>query len=246
MDTGGRCPLLVWGKIKLCPLWGVSTRLNSSVTISYMIRYILFDLDNTLYPSSLGLDEEMGERIGEFVAKFLDLPPEQARSVRLERSKRYGTTLEWLIAEKGLEDIEAYYAAVHPEGEEVRLKPDPELRSFIKSLSVPAAILTNAPMEHADRVLRKLDLEGLFTHIFDIRWNGLKGKPAESAFRSVLQEIRMKSEEVLFIDDLPSYVEGFIRIGGQGVLLDERDIHAGSKYPRVRTIYEIAQFLDHR
>ncbi len=208
-----------------------------------MIKYILFDLDNTLYPSSLGLDEEMGVRISEFVAKFLGLTPEQARRVRSERGGRYGTTLEWLIAEKGLEDIEAYYAAVHPEGEEARLEPDPKLKEFIQNLPVPAAILTNAPMEHAERVLRKLELEGLFTRIFDIRWNGLKGKPAESAFRSVLQEIGMKSEEVLFLDDLPSYVEGFIRIGGYGVLLDETDTHVDSTYPRVRTIFEIAQYL---
>jgi putative hydrolase of the HAD superfamily len=211
-----------------------------------MIRYILFDLDNTLYPSSLGLDEELGERIGEFIARYLDVPIEKVNEVRPERSARYGTTLEWLIAEKGLNDIEAYYAAVHPEGEEARLEPDPRLRAFLKGLPVPAAILTNAPMEHAERVLRKLDLEGLFTHIFDIRWNGLKGKPAESAFRRVLQAIDMKSEEVLFVDDLPSYIEGFQRIGGRGVLLDEQDLHIGSTYPRVKTIFEIAKFLDHQ
>ncbi len=209
-----------------------------------MVKYILFDLDNTLYPSSLGLDEEMGERISEFVAEFLGLTPEQSRRVRSERGSRYGTTLEWLIAEKGLVDIEAYYAAVHPEGEEVRLQPDPKLRAFIQNLPVPSAILTNAPMEHAERVLRKLDLEGLFTHIFDIRWNGLRGKPAESAFRNVLHEIGMKSDDVLFLDDLPSYVEGFIHIGGYGVLLDETDAHADSVYPRVRTVFEIAQFLN--
>jgi putative hydrolase of the HAD superfamily len=219
--------------------WGVS-----SVTMRVMIRYTLFDLDNTLYPSSLGLDEEMVERIGAFVARYLELSEENARALRSERSSRYGTTLEWLMAEKGLEDIEAYYAAVHPEGEEARLEPDPELRAFLERLPVPAAILTNAPMEHAERVLRKLDLEGLFTHIFDIRWNGLKGKPAESAFRRVLQALDMKSEEVLFVDDLPSYVEGFARLGGRGVLLDERDLHVGSIYPRVRTLFEITKFLD--
>jgi putative hydrolase of the HAD superfamily len=209
-----------------------------------MIRYIVFDLDNTLYPSSLGLDEEMVERIGRFVAQYLGLSDEKARALRSERSSQYGTTLEWLIAEKGLDDIEAYYAAVHPDGEEARLEPDPKLRAFLERLPVPAAILTNAPMEHAERVLRKLDLEGLFSHIFDIRWNGLKGKPAESAFKRVLQALGMKSDEVLFIDDLPSYVEGFVRLGGHGVLLDERDLHAGSIYPRVRTLFEITKFLD--
>ena len=208
-----------------------------------MIRYVLFDLDNTLYPASLGLDEEMSRRIREFTAAYLGVPEQEAMRRRKERMAAYGTTLEWLMAEEGLSDVEEYYAAIHPEGEEDALRPDPELRAFIQGLPVPAAVLTNSPMEHALRVLKKLDLEGLFTHIFDIRWNGLKGKPSEEAFRNALSVLGLPPEEVLFVDDLPSYVQGFTRIGGAGVLLDETDCHAGYDLPRIRTIPELLGFL---
>lgn len=208
-----------------------------------MISYILFDLDNTLYPSSLGLDQDMLKRIREFTAGFLGISPEEAVERRKKRMGDYGTTLEWLMAEEQLTDVDAYYQAVHPEGEEEALKPDRELRTFLEKLPLPAAVLTNAPMEHADRVLKKLELEGLFTHIFDIRWNGLKGKPAEAAFTRALQVLNKEASEVLFIDDLPSYVEGFIRLGGNGILIDERDIHRNVPYPRIRKLTEIARFL---
>lgn len=208
-----------------------------------MVRYILFDLDNTLYPSSLGLEEDMTRRIREFTAQYLGVDGEAALRRRKERMGSFGTTLEWLMAEEGLTDVDAYYAAIHPEGEEESLKPDPKLRTFISTLPVPAAVLTNAPMEHAVRVLKKLELEGLFTHIFDIRWNGLKGKPSEEAFRNALSVIGLEPQQVLFVDDLPSYVQGFTRIGGLGVLLDESGCHMNYPGPRIRALPELLGFL---
>ncbi len=209
-----------------------------------MIGYILFDLDNTLYPSSLGLEEEMSRRIQEFTARHLGVSMAEARKRRQASVDRFGTTLEWLIADEGLTDVETYYAAVHPEGEEERLAPDPDTRAFIQSLPVPVAVLTNSPLEHALRVLRKLAMEDLFTHIFDIRWNGLKGKPREVAFRNALGVIRKEPGEVLFVDDFPSYVEGFVRLGGKGVLLDEGNIHTAYPHPRIRALPELSRFLE--
>lgn len=208
-----------------------------------MISYVLFDLDNTLYPSDAGIEEETMGRIAEFSASHLGVSKERALSLRQERMHLYGTTLEWLMNERGLSDVDAYYAFIHPDGEEENLKPDPAVRDFIKNLPVPASVLTNAPKEHADRVLKKLELEGLFEYVFDIRWNNLKGKPAESSFRKVLKAIGTKPEETLFVDDMPTYLEGFIKIGGFGVLIDDLDRHAGSPYPRVRSIPELARFL---
>jgi putative hydrolase of the HAD superfamily len=208
-----------------------------------MIRYVLFDLDNTLYPSDAGMEEDTIRRIAEYSASYLGVAAEQALKLRKERMHLYGTTLEWLMAERGLTDVDAYYAYIHPDGEEENLVPDPAVRDFIAKLPVPASVLTNAPMEHAERVLKKLELEGLFEHVFDIRWNNLKGKPAESAFRGVLSAVGSEPEETLFVDDLPQYLEGFIRIGGFGVLIDDFDRHAASPYPRVRSIPELGRFL---
>uniref|UniRef100_A0A7C3I8J5 HAD family hydrolase n=1 Tax=Gracilinema caldarium TaxID=215591 RepID=A0A7C3I8J5_9SPIR len=209
-----------------------------------MISYLLFDLDNTLYSSSFGLEKAVGERIRRFTAQFLGVSEEEAVRRRQERIAYYGTTLEWLMAEAGLTDVETYYQAIHPEGEEANLYPDPKVREFLEQLPYPKAILTNSPMEHAQRIIKKLEMEGLFTHIFDIRWNGLQGKPQPEAFYRVLKTLGKSPQEVLFIDDYPSYVKGYLDIGGRGILLDEEDLHKDYPYDRIKSIFELQHFLE--
>jgi putative hydrolase of the HAD superfamily len=208
-----------------------------------MIRYILFDLDNTLYSSDYGLEAAVAQRIRRFTAQFLGITEEEAAKRRKQTISRYGTTLEWLMDSEGLTDVETYYAAIHPEGEEAALHPDPEIHGFLTSIPIPKAILTNSPIEHAQRVIKKLALEGIFTHIFDIRWNGLKGKPQESVFRNVLTALQCQPQEVLFVDDCPSYIEGYVKIGGNGVLLDEKGAYSDFPYTRISSILEIPQLL---
>jgi putative hydrolase of the HAD superfamily len=210
-----------------------------------MIRYILFDLDNTLYPVSSGMEEALQRRIIGYVRSFLGLPsPEEALRVRAEGITRHGTTLEWLIHEKGLTDIDGYYAAVHPDGEEDDLSVDPDLRPFLESLPVPKAILTNSPREHSDRILKKLGIRDLFTHVFDMRWNGNRGKPLPSAFYRALNVLGASPAETLFIDDHPRYVEGYLALGGKGLLLDEQDSHPDFPHPRIRHLRELTAFLE--
>lgn len=209
-----------------------------------MISYLLFDLDNTLYSSSFGLEKAVGERIRRFTAQFLGITEEEAVQRRQARIAYFGTTLEWLMAEEGLTDVDAYYRAIHPEGEEANLYPDPRVRTFLEQIPLPKAILTNSPMEHAQRILKKLEMESLFTHIFDIRWNGLQGKPQPEVFFRVLKTLGKSPQEVLFIDDYPSYVKGYLDIGGKGLLLDEEDLHQDYPYPRIRSIFELTPYLE--
>ncbi len=208
-----------------------------------MVSYLLFDLDNTLYSSSFGLEKAVGERIKLFTAQYLGISEEEAVLRRQKRIALYGTTLEWLMAEEGLTDVDAYYRAIHPDGEEANLYPDPRVRAFLESINLPKAILTNSPMEHAERIINKLELKGLFTHIFDIRWNGLQGKPQKEVFYRVLKTLGKSPQEVLFIDDYPSYVVGYLDIGGRGILLDEENIHQHYPHDRINSIFELQKYL---
>jgi putative hydrolase of the HAD superfamily len=208
-----------------------------------MIQYILFDLDNTLYSSRHGLEENVSRRIRTFLSRYLGLPPEEAWQQRLERLQFYGTTLEWLNAEKGFTDIEAYFAAIHPPDEADMLGPDPGLRDFLEKLPLPKAILTNSPREHAERILGKLAISGLFTHIFDIRLNNLKGKPRPGAFRRAFEGIGAAPGEVLFVDDTPAYVEGCLAVGGRGILLDENGSFPDYPHPKIREMKELGEIV---
>jgi putative hydrolase of the HAD superfamily len=204
-----------------------------------MIKYLLFDLDNTLYSSHYGLEEKVARRMREYTAAWLGTSLEEAWRLRLEQIGAYGTTLEWLMAEKGFADPEAYLAAVHPEDEAENLPPDPELGAFLAAIPLPKAILTNSPREHADRILARLALGDIFTHIFNIRETGFKGKPDAGVFKRTLSILGVKARETLFIDDNPRYAAGFTAIGGQGLLLDENGLYPDFPGPRIRNIREI-------
>ena len=212
-----------------------------------MIDHLLFDIDNTLYSASNLMEQRISERMFQFIADFLSVPLEEA--IRLQRTRRhnYGTTLEWLECEYHFNDRNTYFEAVHPASEISELQPDPNLRNFLLSLQMPMTVLTNAPMAHAERVLNFFNISDLFLGIFDISYNQGKGKPQPEAFTKPLAAVHKTVEETLFLDDCPAYVQGFVQIGGQSVLIDEKDRHTdftkGSGIPAIKSIYELPILL---
>ena len=210
------------------------------------IEYILFDLDSTLYSSHWGLEQAVKSRVNDYIAEYLKLPRQEAWDLRVDRIKQcgYGTTLEWLRAEKGFnnEEMENYFAYIHPEHEADMLPPDPALRSFLLLLSsrnIPFAILTNSVIEHTGRILDKLKVADFFPLIFDLRKNGLKGKPDTTMFCNVLNELGVTAPSCLLIDDIPFYLEGYKTIDGTGVLFDEDNKHPEFPGFRIQKLEEL-------
>lgn len=208
-----------------------------------MLRYLLLDLDNTLYSESHGLEKEVFRRMVGYTADFLGLPIEEVLALRKAASGRYGTTLEWLMREHGFADVEDYFAAVHPEGEEEPLSPNPALGSLLDSIDLPKAIFTNAPREHADRILARLGIADRFEAVYDMRFNHLQGKPHVEAAQRVCAACGIEPRDAIFVDDLPSYVGGFVAAGGRGILMDELDRHAQEPYRRIRSLFELPAIL---
>jgi putative hydrolase of the HAD superfamily len=209
-----------------------------------MIKYLLFDLDNTLYSRHYGLEDKVYSRIVEFAGAFIGITPDEVRRQRATAKKQYGTCLEWLMTEEGFTDVESYLAAVHPPGVLDSLIPDDALRAFLSDISIPKAVLTNSPREHADEVLEKLGITDLFTHVFDIRCGNFIGKPHRETFENALHTLGVSANKVLFIDDYPMYIEGFAALGGNVLLYDEDDIHVDCALPRIRELSEITRYID--
>ncbi|MBL8967033.1 MAG: HAD-IA family hydrolase [Spirochaetaceae bacterium] len=204
-----------------------------------MLRYLLLDLDNTLYSEATGLERAVFRRMNEYVAEYLGIGSEEVAALRSERMRHYGTTLEWLIAERGFDAVEDYYARVHPAGEEEPLSADPALGRLLDSIPLPKSVFTNAPMEHAERILARLGVADRFEAVYDIRYNKLKGKPHADAVRRVCAACGVEPAEALFVDDYPKYVQGFIDCGGRGLLIDELDRFGDSGLPRIHSLAEL-------
>ncbi|MDE5775598.1 MAG: HAD-IA family hydrolase [Treponemataceae bacterium] len=186
------------------------------------VEHIIFDLDNTLYSSTSAMDAGITRRMMEAVADFFGVDVETAAKMRRENLPKFSTTLEWLRSE-GLSDTEKYFAKVHPKNEADELSPDENLRGLISSISQSRVILTNSPREHAERVLKKLNVADLFSDIVDIRACGLQGKPYEGAYRTALEKCGGDVSNTIFVDDLLKYTDGFLALGGTAVLVGNQN-----------------------
>ena len=185
-------------------------------------KHLLFDMDNTLYPASSDMDKGITRRMLECVADFFHCDMEQAIALRAERIVHYSTTLEWLRSE-GMTDIEGFLAHVHPDNEADELQPQPALRDFLISLNMPMSILTNAPHEHADRVIAKLGVADLFEAVTDIRDANFNGKPYPDSYLAALRKVGADIENTLFLDDMQKYTDGWVALGGTAVLIGDKN-----------------------
>ncbi len=209
-----------------------------------MIKYILFDVDNTLYPESSILGARFEEAINHYTAGFLGVSDDEARTMRKTRGKAYGTTLQWLMQVYGFDKIDEYMDAVHPKDMDRYLKKNPDLKKILGDIPVPRSILTNSPKEHALRVLEYLEILDQFERVFDLRYNNLQGKPDPAVYTRILAEIDHPAEEVLFIDDVPSYLAPFQAMGGHVLLIDELNRRTEADYPVIRQIEELPIFIE--
>lgn len=186
------------------------------------------------------MHEGVRNRMISFVANFFNVSFEEAIELRKRKLKNYATTIDWLSHE-GLENIESFFSSVHPESESDELDKDENLRPLLESINIPKSILTNSPREHAKRVLKKLNVDDLFENITDIRDCGLRGKPYADSYLNAVKKSGCKIEEVIFLDDLIKYAEGFPMIGGVAVVVGKTN---GAHLPKdAKAIMEINELV---
>ncbi|CAI9104002.1 OLC1v1002604C1 [Oldenlandia corymbosa var. corymbosa] len=123
---------------------------------------LLFDMDDTLYPLSTGLNLACRKNIEDYMLHQLGIEESQVPRMCLELYREYGTTMAGL-KDLGYEfDDDEFHAYVHGRLPYETLKPDPLLRNLLLSMPQRKIIFTNADKNHAARVLTKLGLEDCF------------------------------------------------------------------------------------
>ena len=71
----------------------------------------VFDLDNTLYPHHVDLFAQIDRNMTAFVAKLLNLEPDEARKLQKQYYHDHGTTLRGLMHHHGIDPVEFLEAA---------------------------------------------------------------------------------------------------------------------------------------
>lgn len=168
-----------------------------------MLRYLLFDLDETLYTPGTGLWDAIGNRIILYMTERLGLSVPEAEALRARYRKQYGIALAGLMADYAINPDE-YLNFVHDLPIAQYLEPDAALNAMLARLPLPKAILTNSDAAHSGRVLAQLGIARHFTHIVDVRALGFTlHKPQPEAYQRAAQIVGVRPDECVFIDDLP-------------------------------------------
>jgi putative hydrolase of the HAD superfamily len=180
---------------------------------------LFFDLDDTLYPARTGLWRAIRERMGLYMVERLGMDPQAVPEIRRHYFETYGTTLRGLQKHHQV-STDDYLAYVHDLPLDQYLEPQPELRKMLLSLPQRRLIFTNSDQAHAGRVLRALDLEGVFEYLIDVRAIGFYCKPEMDAFRIALDLAGTDNPaEVAMFDDARRNLAVARRLGMLAVLV---------------------------
>jgi putative hydrolase of the HAD superfamily len=197
--------------------------------LSKNLRYALFDLDNTIYPKSCGLMNEIGNRINRYMVERLGISEDEVSRRRLAFLIKWGTTLNALRRHYSV-DPDEFLDFVHNIRLNRYLQKDPALDNMLERLTLRKIIFTNADARHARRVLSHTGILRHFEMIFDIHMLDFINKPDRRAYFMILDFIGARPEECVLIEDSPANIHAAKELGMVTVMVGSEERVDGANY----------------
>lgn len=198
---------------------------------------LLFDLDDTLYPSTTGLWTAIRERMVAYMQERMQLEPETIPTLRRYYYETYGTTLRGLQKHHRV-NSDDFLEYVHDLPLHEYLEPAPALRRLLESLPQPKWVFTNADEPHARRVIDRLGLQGCFQGIIDVRALDFAVKPEERAYRRAVEIVGAEGAgQCILFDDSLNNLRAAVGVGFVTVLV-------GADRPHPDVTYTVPSLLE--
>jgi putative hydrolase of the HAD superfamily len=159
----------------------------------------VFDLDNTLYPPSARLFDQIEVRMITFVMEALGVARDEADRLRKHYWRTYGTTLAGLMREHGV-DPGPYLTTVHDISFD-GLQPDPLLAAHITNLPGRRVVYTNGCAPYAERVIEARGLGGLFDAVYGVEHADFLPKPERGAFDLIFARDGLETARAAMFED---------------------------------------------
>jgi len=178
----------------------------------------IFDLDDTLYPPSARLVEQIDRRMTRYIMATLSLPEAEADGLRHRYWREHGTTLAGLVADHAIApspSLEAVHAI-----DLSALRPDPHLARAIAALPGRKIVHTNSARAHAERVLAAHGLGRCFDAVFAIEDKALAAKPGRDSYARVLAGAGIDPAAAAMVEDTPRNLVEPHRLGMATIWLD--------------------------
>ena len=176
-----------------------------------LIKFWIFDLDNTLYSGKKKVFEQVDKKMSEYISKKLNMDLKEAKKLQKNYFHKYNTTLNGLIKNHKINPNE-FLEFVHDINIEF-LQKDINLGNEIEKLDGLKIIFTNGSRKHALNVTRKLGIDRLFDDIFDIVDCKFIPKPLVEPYKKLVEKHKIDPKLCVFVEDIarnlkPAYEMG--------------------------------------
>jgi len=160
----------------------------------------IFDLDNTLYPASSRLFDQVDRSITEYIMQALDLEWDDAHKKQKLFFREYGTSLSGMMEVHNIPANE-YLEYVH-NIDLSPLAPSPALNQALEQLPGRKVIFTNGSTAHAKNVTEKLGITHHFDATFDIVDCEFTPKPDLIVYKKMLSTLSINPKSAVMIEDM--------------------------------------------
>ncbi len=196
---------------------GMAAAEAEPVSLAHVDTWI-FDLDNTLYPESSSLFDQVDRRMGLYVEQLLSLDRVSARALQKQYFREHGTTLRGLMTLHGI-DPTHYLEFVHAI-DVSGISPNAELDRALGRLPGRKVIFTNASVPHAENVMDRLGIAPHFSSIYDIACAGYLPKPAPATYQDFISSLDVDPARAIFFEDTARNLEPAAAMGMTTVWLE--------------------------
>jgi putative hydrolase of the HAD superfamily len=155
--------------------------------------------------------------MSEFIRLHLDVGALKARQLQKHYYVKYGTTLNGLMTEHGV-NPEDFLHHVH-DIDLTSVVPNDSLRANIAALPGRRYVFTNGSTQHAENVMGKLGITELFDDIFDIRAAEFTPKPHRETYEKFIARHVVRPREAAMFEDLAHNLEAAHALGMTTVLV---------------------------
>jgi len=160
----------------------------------------LFDLDNTLYPASCRLFDQIHVKMNAYIMGLLSVGEDEAMRLRRHYFVTYGTTLSGLMKEHAI-DPDGFLEFVH-DIDVSAVAPNPALDMALARLPGRKLVFTNADTGHAENILGRLGVAHHFEAIFDIADADYLPKPDPLPYARIVETYGVSPGGAVMLDDM--------------------------------------------
>jgi putative hydrolase of the HAD superfamily len=160
----------------------------------------IFDLDNTLYPASSKLFDQVDKNITRFIMGHLDLDWDAAYKMQKTFFREHGTTMRGLMDNHGTDPAE-FLEFVH-EIDLSPIAPDANLSDALGRLPGRKVIFTNGSLDHARNITVHLGIDHHFDATFDIVDSDYTPKPNPGVYAKMTTELNIDPHSAIMFEDM--------------------------------------------